>query len=78
MTDPAARQNEEERIRAITARLATVHPATRKIRRDPLDELVLTILSQSTSDANCYRGWEALRNQDRDWEAVLAAPEGEL
>ena len=78
MTDPAARQNEEERIRAITARLATVHPATRKIRRDPLDELVLTILSQSTSDANCYRGWEALRNQYRDWEAVLAAPEGEL
>jgi endonuclease-3 len=78
MTDPAARQNEEERIRAITERLATVHPATRKIRRDPLDELVLTILSQSTSDANCYRGWEALRDRYRDWEAVLAAPEGEL
>lgn len=78
MTDPAGRQNAEERIRAITARLATVHPATRKIRRNPLDELVLTILSQSTSDANCYRGWEALRDRYRDWEAVLAAPEGEL
>ncbi len=78
MTDPAARQNAEERIRAIAERLATVHPATRKIRRDPLDELVLTILSQSTSDANCYRGWEALRDRYRDWEAVLAAPEGEL
>ncbi len=78
MTDPAARQNAEERIRAIAERLATVHPATRKIRRDPLDELVLTILSQSTSDANCYRGWKALRDRYRDWEAVLAAPEGEL
>jgi len=78
MTDPAGRQNEEERVRAIAARLAEMQPASRKIRRDPLDELILTILSQSTSDANCYRGWEALRERYRDWEAVLAAPKGEL
>lgn len=78
MTDPAARQNGTERVRQIAARLAEVQPVTRKVRRDPLDELVLTILSQSTSDANCYRGWEALRGRYHDWEAVLAAPEGEL
>jgi endonuclease-3 len=78
MTDPESRQNEQERIRAITARLAEKHPPSRKVRRDPLDELVLTILSQSTSDANCYRGWEALRARYPNWEAVLAASEGEL
>ena len=78
MTDPAGRQNEEERIRAITDRLAEVQAPSRKVRRDPLDELILTILSQSTSDANTYRGWEALRARYPDWEAVLAAPAGEL
>lgn len=78
MTDPAGRQNTAERIRAITARLAEEQPQSRKVRRDPLDELVLTILSQSTSDANCYRGWEALRARYRDWESVLAAPPGEV
>lgn len=78
MTDPAARQNEGERIRAITARLADVQPTSRKVRRDPLDELILTILSQSTSDANCYRGWEALRARFPDWDAALAAPNGEV
>lgn len=78
MTHPGSRQNDEEWIRAITARLAEVQPPSRKLRRDPLDELVLTILSQSTSDANCYRGWEALRARYRDWDAALAAPVGEV
>lgn len=78
MTDPAGRQNEEERIRAITRRLAEVQPPSRKVRRDPLDELILTILSQSTSDANCYRGWESLRTRYPDWDAALAAPDGEV
>ena len=78
MTDPAARQNEEKRIRAIAARLAEVQPPSRKVRRDPLDELILTILSQSTSDANCYRGWEALQARYPDWDAALAAPDGEV
>jgi len=78
MTDPASRQNDEERIRSLTSRLAEVQPASRKVRRDPLDELILTILSQSTSDANCYRGWEALRSRYPDWSAALAAPDGEV
>jgi endonuclease-3 len=78
MTDPAGRQNAAERIRAMTARLAEEQPPSRKVRRDPLDELILTILSQSTSDANCYRGWEALRARYKDWGAVLAAPAGEV
>ncbi|MCL7971603.1 MAG: endonuclease III [marine benthic group bacterium] len=78
MTHPESRQNDEGRIRTIATRLAQAEPASRKVRRDPLDELVLTILSQSTSDANCYRGWEALKARFPDWGAVLAAPDGEL
>lgn len=78
MTDPAARQNEVSWVRDIAARLAQVQPPSRKVRRDPLDELILTILSQSTSDANCYRGWSALRARYPDWESVLAAPAGEV
>ena len=78
MTDPAGRQNDDQRIRDIAARLAHVQPASRKMRRGPLDELILTILSQSTSDANCYRAWEALRARYPHWEAVLAAPDGEV
>ena len=78
MTDPAGRQNKAELVRNVTARLVEEQPPSRKVRRDPLDELILTILSQSTSDANCYRGWEALRARYPDWEAVLAAPRGEV
>ena len=78
MTDPAGRQNEDERIRAITARLAEVQAPSRKVRRAPMDELILTILSQSTSDANCYLGWEALRARYPDWDAALSAPDGEV
>ena len=78
MTDYTARQNDEEQIRAIVAGLSDMHPAGRKVRRDSLDELVLTILSQNTSDVNCYRGWEALTARYATWDEVLAAPVGEV
>ena len=41
----------------------------------PLDELVLTILSQHTSDANAERAFHALRAAFPTWEGVLAAHE---
>jgi len=78
MTRPASRQNEVERIRGIARRLSGEQPASRKVRRAPLDELVLTVLSQSTSDANCYRAWQALCERYEDWDAVLEAPDGEV
>lgn len=40
---------------------------------DPLDELVLTILSQNTSDTNSGRAFESLRAAFGDWEAVAEA-----
>lgn len=40
----------------------------------PVDELVSTILSQSTSDINRDRGYDALRGRYPSWEAVRDAP----
>jgi endonuclease III len=44
----------------------------------PIDELVLTILSQNTSDLNSDRAFAALKERYPDWQAVLDAPTGEL
>jgi len=44
----------------------------------PLDELVSTILSQNTNDANRDRAFEALRRRFPTWEQVRDAPEAEV
>jgi endonuclease-3 len=42
-------------------------------RLPPLDELVLTILSQNTSDTNCERAYASLRRRYPRWEDVRDA-----
>jgi endonuclease-3 len=42
-------------------------------RYQPLEELVLSILSQHTSDANAERAFRELRQRFPDWYAVRAA-----
>lgn len=44
----------------------------------PMDELVLTFLSQNTSDINSGRAFQALKARYPTWEAVLEAPVEEL
>lgn len=44
----------------------------------PIDELVLTFLSQNTSDLNSGRAFQALKTRYADWQAVLSAPVVEL
>jgi endonuclease-3 len=44
----------------------------------PVDELVSTILSQSTSDINRDKGFYALKEGYSDWESVMNAPEAEI
>ena len=39
---------------------------------------MLTVLSQSTTDRNSHRGYQALKARYPAWEAVLAAPVGEI
>ena len=43
--------------------------------RAPLDELVLTVLSQNTNDRNRDVAYERLRDRFEDWAAVARAPE---
>ncbi len=40
----------------------------------PLDELVMTVLSQHTSDTNTERAYRSLRTRYPTWEAVRVAP----
>jgi endonuclease-3 len=44
----------------------------------PLDELISTILSQNTNDANRDRAFQALRQRFPTWEAVRDADEAEV
>ena len=44
----------------------------------PVDELVSTILSQNTNDANRDKGFYALKDAFPDWESVRDAPEDKI
>jgi endonuclease-3 len=44
----------------------------------PIDELVMTILSQHTSDTNMVRAFASLKEKYVSWEQVLDAPQDEL
>lgn len=63
-----------ERIGRLERRLDDAYGTPGKQRRDPLEELVLTILSQNTTDANRDRAWDALRTSFADWNEVRQAP----
>ena len=67
------------RVLALRDRLRLVYgrPAAPPHRR-PLDELILTVLSQSTSDRNRDVAFLALRARFGDWAAVRDAPLDEV
>jgi len=63
----------------IVARLSSLYgePVWRP-HGDPMSELVLTILSQNTSDANSGRAFMRLRSRFWSWEDLLAADQEEI
>jgi endonuclease III len=67
------------RIRAIRDRLRAEYgrPLLRA-HRAPVDELILTVLSQNTNDRNRDVAWGRLRERFDSWEAVRNAPVEEL
>jgi endonuclease-3 len=69
----------KRRVRAIRDRLRAVYgvPIAPPHRR-PLDELILTVLSQSTSDRNRDVAFLRLRDRFPSWEAVRDAPLDEV
>ncbi len=63
------------RVARIRARLREVYGVPcQPPHEDPLGELVLTVLSQSTNDRNRDVAFLRLRRMVGDWDAVLAAP----
>jgi endonuclease-3 len=73
------RRPRRARVRAIRDRLRELYGRPRnRIHRDPVHELVLTILSQNTSDRNRDVAYERLRSRFGDWEEVRRAPPSEV
>jgi endonuclease-3 len=72
-------QIDPERTQAAARLLAAAYgPRPFPGRGDPLDELVQTILSQSTTDLNSGRAYESLRERLPTWRDVLEAPVDEV
>ena len=74
MTPVAWRRPPKRRVEAIRARLREVYgvPGIPPHER-PVDELILTVLSQSTNDRNRDVAWAHLRERFPDWAAVRDA-----
>ncbi|HZA40929.1 MAG TPA: endonuclease III, partial [Actinomycetota bacterium] len=67
------------RIRAVQRRLVAQQGQFKPKPRLPIiDELVMTVLSQNTSDANSGRAFESLKARFATWEQVLDAPAEEI
>jgi endonuclease III len=67
------------RVRALRARLREMYGVpVMAPHGDPLGELVLTVLSQSTNDRNRDVAFLRLRDRFRAWEAVRDAPVEEI
>ncbi len=67
---PPAASNIAEIHRRLSAAYGPLDPPR---RLDPLEELILTILSQNTSDVNRDRAWASLRTKFPTWEELAAA-----
>ena len=72
---PGAATATPRRVRAILNRLEKRWGPMEPPRRvEPLDELVLTVLSQHTSDLNADRAFEQLRTVFSTWQQIVDAP----
>jgi endonuclease-3 len=75
----AWRRPAPRRVRALRDRLRAVYGIPLMApHRQPLDELILTVLSQSTNDRNRDIAYERLRERFDSWAAVLHAPVAEV
>ncbi|MFT3866584.1 MAG: endonuclease III [Solirubrobacterales bacterium] len=84
-TSPKKRENKpwrrpaRRRVLAIRDRLREMYGIpVNEPNRAPIDELVLTILSQHTNDRNSHRAFGLLRERFPTWDEVRDAPVAEL
>src|SRR5262245_10858964 len=61
------------RLSTIDRRLARAYGRPRRARRDPLDTLVETVLSQHTSDLNSERAFASLKQSFPSWAGAARA-----
>jgi endonuclease-3 len=74
VTEPASPGVLRRRARTVLNRLRKRYGELVPPRRsDPLDELILTVLSQHTSDVNAERAFDALRAAFPSWDDVVRA-----
>jgi endonuclease III len=75
VSEPALPNATKRRLRAIHDRLVKrFGPLEPPRATDPLDELILTVLSQHTSDLNADRAFASLRAAFPTWDDVVATP----
>ena len=72
---PGTRAHAQEIVRILAEEYG---PRPWRRHHDPVSELVTTVLSQSTTDANQHRAFASLRAAFPSWEAVAAAPAQEV
>jgi endonuclease-3 len=73
------RTQDRRKVEAVCRRLAAVHGPVEPPPLGPvLDELVLTILSQHTSDTNSGAAFDVLVRRFPDWDAVRRAPVAQI
>jgi endonuclease-3 len=67
------------RVLALQKRLESRYGPFKPFKKiDPVQELILTVLSQNTNDVNRDRAYRSLRERFPSWEELLEAPDGEV
>ena len=73
-TPPTELDEQRRQLAFITQNLeATFGVPRNDSHEDPLDELINTVLSQSTTNINSHRAFASLKQRFRDWEQVRRA-----
>ncbi|NPV53338.1 MAG: endonuclease III [Firmicutes bacterium] len=67
-----------QRLRRINELLRAMYGPKRREDEDPLDALIMTILSQNTSDINSHRAFANLKERFPSWDDARRADVGEI
>jgi len=73
-----SKRNILAKAKKIQTVLLKIYGGHKPIRSNPLDELIVTILSQNTNDLNRDRAFKELKNKYKSWRSVAKANPNEL
>lgn len=78
MRADAYREPSQSRILKVDARLRKTYGEPRRHRRDAVSQLIVTMLSQATTDTQTAHSFQELRRHFPTWEQVRDAPASEI